>query len=246
MKHFFSALFVFLCISWSNAQVVINEVLADPPADLAGDSNGDGVRGTSEDEFIELLNISDSTVDLSKWTISDMVDIRHEFPEGTTIKSGEAIVVFGGGVPLLNNPAAQFITSSTGTLALNNAGDSITLADSSGNIISTFVYATPLGSDVSITYTIEGDTTSGHTDHDLLNGLAYSAGTRSDGSNFTPVITSITPNNATSLNPMVSVFDIKGSMLYEGLFKDMFKHEELQEKVLIIQTEAESFRYYIK
>ena len=32
----------------------ISEVLADPPSDLAGDANRDGVRDTYEDEFIEL------------------------------------------------------------------------------------------------------------------------------------------------------------------------------------------------
>lgn len=246
MKHFLSFLLVFICISWSNAQVIINEVLADPPADLVGDSNGDGIRSTTDDEFVELLNISDTSVDLSKWTISDIVDIRHEFPEGTIIKSGEAIVIFGGGVPSLSNPGAQFFTASSGGLGINNAGEELTLADSLGNTIDFFAFTNSLGNDVSITYTIEGDVNSGLIDHDQISSLIFSPGTRSDGSNFTPVITSITPKNVTILNPKISVFDVKGTVLYEGLFNDMFQYEELQQKVLIIQTEAGSFRYYIK
>jgi hypothetical protein len=39
-----------------SAQLVLNEFLADPVNDLAGDANGDGTRDGSQDEFIELVN----------------------------------------------------------------------------------------------------------------------------------------------------------------------------------------------
>ena len=47
------------------ATIVINEILADPAADLAGDANGDGVRGTYDDEFVEIVNSSAGSIDLS-------------------------------------------------------------------------------------------------------------------------------------------------------------------------------------
>ncbi|HYE65649.1 MAG TPA: Ig-like domain-containing protein, partial [Pyrinomonadaceae bacterium] len=49
--------------------VVINEVLADPPDDVAGDANHDGVRSGTDDEFIELVNATGETISISGWTI---------------------------------------------------------------------------------------------------------------------------------------------------------------------------------
>ena len=51
------------------ADWVINEILADPASGLAGDSNGDGVRDFSDDEFVEVVNVSGASVDISGWTL---------------------------------------------------------------------------------------------------------------------------------------------------------------------------------
>ena len=76
--------------------LVINELLADP----AGDSNLDGVTDAVEDEFIELANHADATIDISGVLITDS-DItgvpRHTVPAGTLLAAGQALVVFGGG-----------------------------------------------------------------------------------------------------------------------------------------------------
>ncbi len=56
--------------------LLINEVLADPPMDLAGDANGDGTRSFWEDEFVELVNVSAEAVDLSGYTISERASTR--------------------------------------------------------------------------------------------------------------------------------------------------------------------------
>src|SRR5437867_9369322 len=39
--------------------------LADPPEGPAGDANGDGVRNSSQDEFVEILNRSSAPIDIS-------------------------------------------------------------------------------------------------------------------------------------------------------------------------------------
>src|SRR6185295_555279 len=69
--------------------LVINEVLADPPGsmatDLNGDANHDGVRSSSQDEFVELVNSSNAALNLSGWTLSTRslsdgtVRTRHTF-----------------------------------------------------------------------------------------------------------------------------------------------------------------------
>ena len=61
---------------------VINEVNADPDTSLVGDANGDGVSNFSDDEFVELVNVSGGAQDISGWTLSDGVSIRHTFPSG--------------------------------------------------------------------------------------------------------------------------------------------------------------------
>ncbi len=45
--------------------IIINEIFADPATDLTGDANGDGVRGAYDDEFIELVNGADNSIDYS-------------------------------------------------------------------------------------------------------------------------------------------------------------------------------------
>ncbi len=113
----------------ANHVVVINEILHDsgngPAPD--GDANGDGVFGSSDDEFVEILNTGASSVDLSGWTISDSFTERHIFADGTFLAPGQAVVVFGGGtLQTYGNSLAA--TASTGTLGLSSA-DTVTLTD---------------------------------------------------------------------------------------------------------------------
>jgi hypothetical protein len=84
--------------------VVINEVLADPPDGITGDANHDGVRDSTQDEFVELVNgTPNELISLSGWTIrtratgSSNETTRFTFASGTSLPAGEAIVVFGGG-----------------------------------------------------------------------------------------------------------------------------------------------------
>jgi hypothetical protein len=94
-----------------NVQVplIINEILADPPGssstDLAGDANRDGVRDGDDDEFVELLNNSNASVDISSVIVADATSNRFTFPANTILAAGRAVVIFGGGSPPLNDPA---------------------------------------------------------------------------------------------------------------------------------------------
>ncbi|PYE85979.1 ExeM/NucH family extracellular endonuclease [Pseudoroseicyclus aestuarii] len=162
--------------------LVINEFLADPASGLDGDANGDGTRDATDDEFVEIVNTGDTPLDLSGMTISDAVQVRHVFAQGTTLAAGEAIVVFGGGTPTGSFGGAQVVTASSGALGLNNGGDSITLAGADGSPIDTVTYGSEGGRDVSLTR--DPDLTGGFAEHDTVSGTDYSPGTEADGTAF--------------------------------------------------------------
>jgi hypothetical protein len=162
--------------------VIINEVLADPPMDLLGDANGDGVRSFVDDEFVELVNVSAEEVDLSGYTISDGVRVRFTFPAGTSLPAGGVVVVFGGG------DVGSFSVATTGEifacdagLGLTNTGDTVTLADAEGNEVDQMAYGSEGGHDRSLTRAVDGDTEATFIAHP---NLEFSPGLRSDGSDF--------------------------------------------------------------
>ena len=132
--------------------IVINEILADPAPDIPGDSNGDGTRNSTEDEFIEFYNTGLADFDISGYVISDGSNggdnTRHTFEQGTVIPANSFLVVFGGGTPtgFANGTA---IVSSSGGLGLNNGTDSVILKNASGGVVLQVDY-TDGGNDQSI------------------------------------------------------------------------------------------------
>ena len=112
-------------------RVVIEEALADPPGGLAGDANGDGVRETYQDEFIEVLNADTAAVEVGGWTLSDddvSVASRFRFPPGTILRPGERAVLFGGGRPA-GVPGRVFVDDGRIGDGLSNAGEKVLLFD---------------------------------------------------------------------------------------------------------------------
>ncbi len=172
---------------------IINEVLFDPPSGSSGDANGDGTRSASADEFIEFVNDSDQSVDLSGYTVFDATNLmtmtpRHTFPANTVIAPGEVYVLFGGGTPSGSFGGATVATSTTGNLNLSNGGDVITILDTNGNVFITFDTSTDgngidFGSDQSVTRS--PDLTGNFVLHTTSNGsLLFSPGTQADGNAF--------------------------------------------------------------
>ena len=172
---------------------IVNEVLFDPPNLAAGDANGDGVRSASEDEFIEFVNDSNTPVDLSGFTLYDETSLgtntpRHTFPANTVVPAKGVYVLFGGGKPAGSFGGAQVGVTTTGDMNLSNAADAITIKDKSGNVFLTFNSAVDapgidFGIDQAVTRApdIEGKFTL----HKTANSaLAYSPGTKADGSKF--------------------------------------------------------------
>lgn len=85
-----------------------------------------------DDEFLELINLGESTLDLSGWIITDEVRTRYTFPPGTMISGHCSLIIFGGGSP--EGDFGGSLVQVTGTLALNNTGDTVSLWDLEENL----------------------------------------------------------------------------------------------------------------
>jgi uncharacterized protein (TIGR03437 family) len=182
--------------------IVINEFLADPPDGLAGDANHDGVRDSADDEFVELVNSTSHTIDLSGYellsrsltTITDT--LRHRFIPGTLLPAGTAIVIFGGGSPDPHNPVfsgSQILKASRGSLSLTNTGGVITLRKPNGEIVTSVAYGAELGlrADLNQSLTRAPDIIGAFVLHSTVAGndnQRFSPGTRLDGSSFNVIV----------------------------------------------------------
>ena len=166
--------------------LVINEIHADPAGSSDGDANGDGTRSSTEDEFVEIVNNDVADLDISGWTLADGFNVRHTFPAGTVVAQGCSIVVFGGGTPSGSFGKSLVQTASTGTLGLNNGGDSVTLNDGSNDVLSTS-YGSEGGNNQSLTLDPDVTGTEPRVLHSLATGSGgalFSPGTKVDGSQF--------------------------------------------------------------
>ncbi|HET6628809.1 MAG TPA: lamin tail domain-containing protein, partial [Woeseiaceae bacterium] len=167
------------------AGLVINEILADPASGADGDANRDGLRDSSDDEFVEIVNTSREGIDISGWTLSDEFSVRHAFPSGSIVAAGCAVVVFGGDTPTGAFGNALVQTASGGFLGFNNGGDVVTLDNGSGSV--SVAYGGEGGGNESLTR--DPDVTGGlplvqHSGATGSGGTLFSPGTRVTGAQF--------------------------------------------------------------
>ena len=158
--------------------LVINEILADPSnVDMDGDANGDGVNSYSDDEFVEIVNMTGSDLYLGGATLSDGFGVRHTFPTSTpTLSTGCAIVVFGGGDPATYTGdfgGAVLQAASEGALGLNNSGDDVTLTAADGSVLATASYGGDGGDNQSLTRNpdVYGESFTKHSEVSPTGGL---------------------------------------------------------------------------
>jgi hypothetical protein len=177
---------LFVAAGHASAAIFISEILADPPAEIQGDANGDGIASTGDDEFVELVNTGDSAVSLAGWRIADAVRVRHVFSSESVLLPYHYFVVFGGGAPDATDFGWQ--TASTGTLSLNNAGDTVSLYDNAGVLVDRIQYSSGIADQslVRVEYSSDNTTVVGHTTS--VPGVLYSAGT---GPDVSPVSASV-------------------------------------------------------
>jgi len=174
------------------AGIVINEIHADPDA-VNGDANGDGTVNTTQDEFVELANTSGGAVDISGWTLSDALAVKHTFPSGTILPNQTAIVIFAGGTPSGNFGCSIVQTASSGSLALNNTGDAVKLNDGVSDVAS-YTYGAEGGDNQSLTRNPDitgAEPLVKHTAATGANGALFSPGRQINGTNFPGCATEI-------------------------------------------------------
>jgi hypothetical protein len=154
-------------------RIIINEILANEP--------GSAIAG----EFVELVNVGGSSINLSGWTVWDATAVRHTFAEGTVLAPGKAVVVFGAasGIP---SGQANAVATSTGTLSLANTTDSVIVKNASGASVDAFTYASSLASADGVSMNRKPDATAGagFVLHNSFASLTSSAGKRANGSAF--------------------------------------------------------------
>jgi uncharacterized protein (TIGR03437 family) len=198
--------------------LVINEVLADPPGaasgDSIGDANHDGVRSSSDDEFVELVNATSRDLNLGGYQLFTRASsttndtLRFTFAANTILPACSATVIFGGGTFDPNDSAfggAQVFKAGSG-LSLSNTGGVVTLRDNVGSVIGIFEYggSTGLNGSSNQSLTRSPDVTGAFTGHATApesGGRVFSPGTRVNGAPFSacPAIArvDVSPTSAT-------------------------------------------------
>ncbi len=176
-------------------RLLIHEILADPGT---YDASCDGNVDASDDEFVEIVNIGTTTVDLSGATLSDLGNTRHTFPTGTVLDPWDAVVVFGGGTPTLDGtagargswcvalpPEVEVQTASTGLLSLDDNSDTVSLSGPLGTVLDVYTYGTEASYEASISRSPEL-TSAPMVEHRSLPGATarFSPGTLANGAGF--------------------------------------------------------------
>lgn len=165
--------------------IVINEFLA---ADNMSDANCDGQTTGTNDEFIELVNVSSKVLDLQGVSIADLIGVTHIFGPNTILAPGKAIVVYAGGTSMCLD-VDGVIANGDGMhasqgLRLNDLGDTLTIKNGAGDTLITLTYP---GQTLNVSSNRSPDITGAtFINHDTVPGAAgaFSPGKRSNGMLF--------------------------------------------------------------
>ena len=169
--------------------LLLNEVLYDPSnSGLDGDANGDGEYVHNDDEFVELVNVSNSNLDISGYEFYDNANLmsgmpNHIVPPGTVLGSMKAYVVFGGGNPTGDFGGAIVHTASASVLNLNNSSDTLTIKNDIGETLIVFDVEA-LSNNPNESYTRLPDICGDFVQHNSTSLGLFSPGTKSNGDPF--------------------------------------------------------------
>lgn len=175
------------CCQYNN--LLLNEVLYDPSnSGLDGDANGDGEYVHNDDEFVELVNVSNSNLDISGYEFYDNANLmsgmpNHIVPPGTVLPPMKAYVVFGGGNPTGDFGGAIVHTASASVLNLNNSSDTLTIKNDIGETIIVFDVEA-LSNNPNESYSRIPDICGDFVQHNSTSLGLFSPGTKSNGDPF--------------------------------------------------------------
>jgi hypothetical protein len=171
------------------ARVILNEILANEPgSDTAG-------------EFVELVNVGGEPIGIAGWTISDSIGLKHTFAAGAQLDPGAGIVVFAG-AQAIPPGTPNAVAASTGTLGLNNGGDTVTVRDGGGATVDALTYGSSLaGTDgVSMNRNPDLSPTGGFVLHTTISAQPSSPGRRADGGAFATCVTNANCDDGNACN----------------------------------------------
>ena len=175
------------CCQYNN--LLLNEILYDPSnSGLDGDANGDGEYVHNDDEFVELVNVSNSNLDISGYEFYDNANLmsgmpNHIVPPGTVLSPMKAYVVFGGGNPTGDFGGAIVHTASASVLNLNNSSDTLTIKNDIGETLIVFDVEA-LSNNPNESYTRLPDICGDFVQHNSTSLGLFSPGTKSNGDPF--------------------------------------------------------------
>jgi hypothetical protein len=121
-------------------ELVINELLMNVPPGEQGDANADGTRDAYDDEFVEIVNISELTLSLEDVELMVNDNVRLAFG-ALCLRPGQTVVVFSG-------PRDRVMTwrddvvfmAPDSKLGLSNTSGKVELWDAFDRVIFSFVY----------------------------------------------------------------------------------------------------------
>ena len=164
--------------------LVLNEFMANVPAGPEGDANQDGVRHFHDDEFVELVNVSDETIDLTDVDIQKETDTRFSFPP-TCLDSLHAVVVFGGIEDGADPPSGDGFTSMVSEQWFTYAQSSghVVIRGADDELIAEYVYGSHPDGSLNLDPDLTGTDYVAHRDIND-DGALFSPGTCANGLPF--------------------------------------------------------------
>jgi len=104
-----------------------------------------GVNYQSVDQWVEIANEGTGLINLTGWTLTNRENQMYSFPVNFTMKAGSIVKVHAGKG---DSTAADLFNS---TLVWNKKGDTATVKDATGKIISEYRYPTKVSATESMT-----------------------------------------------------------------------------------------------
>jgi hypothetical protein len=163
-----------------DGELVLNEALVNVPGGDQGDANGDGIRDAYDDEFVEIVNRTDRTLDLTGVTVRNGSSDKFVFGP-TCLGPQQAAIVFGGGTPAEQPDILVRVASSR--FAFGNSGGSVVLAGADGTLLGAVNYSNAPAEALTLSPQLAGAEFVPH--GSLSEGILLSPGTCAQGSSFT-------------------------------------------------------------
>ncbi|MFW5968417.1 MAG: lamin tail domain-containing protein [Persicimonas sp.] len=161
--------------------LVINEALVNVPLGQDGDANGDGLRDAFDDEFVEVVNRSEETVDVTGVKVGNSSDVRFTFG-AECLEPQEGAVVYGGGHPVQEDDASKVYVADS-RFAFSNEAGTVTLFDRDKKLLSTLAYEASPEEALTLDPQLEGESFVPHSQ--LSEERVFSPGRCADGEAFT-------------------------------------------------------------